>query len=139
MGCLNNEYPLLRVTRVEESEGKKKKKKRKGSWSSAQNLGTDWASQERRRGRNSRDEGRRARGGERIYASSILTLPTGASMLLLSCRNSLCVPPPLTPTHSPLERVLGKQGHMFLKQRQRKGQEKSVPLPPWALKRCICG
>ena len=28
MGCLNNEYPLLRVTRVEESKGKKKKKKK---------------------------------------------------------------------------------------------------------------
>lgn len=28
MGCLNNEYPLLWVTRAEESEAKKKKKER---------------------------------------------------------------------------------------------------------------
>ena len=62
MGCLNNEYSLLWVTRAAES--KAKKKKRKKSWSSAQSLGIDCAGQ-KSRGRNSGNENRRAKGGER--------------------------------------------------------------------------
>lgn len=48
MGCLNNEYSLLWVTRAEESKAKKKKGKK--SWSSAQSLGTDCAGQKSRGG-----------------------------------------------------------------------------------------
>lgn len=87
MGCLNNEYPLLWVIRV---EGNKRERKQ-GNLELCSELrnGSGWAREEQ--GHHPRDESHRVREGREGMLGG-LTSPTGTSVPPLSCLNSPQIP-----------------------------------------------